>query len=87
MTRRKRKEYERQKQMAIHTRVNFRKKMCDNKQRYYNEDHAMSWAMQYNDRLHRNNPLPYRAYKCPHCRAWHLTTAPKIETTKVADEV
>ena len=91
MTRRKRREMERQRQIAIHRKVNSRKKMCDNKEAYFDEQHAMEWAHQYNKGLHRDDPLPYRAYHCPNCNRWHLTTTPKKDTTPkkemIADEV
>jgi len=88
MTRRRKKELEKQNQIAIQCKVLRRKRMCDNKESYYNEFHAMSWAEQYNYGIHKNHPVPYRAYQCPHCNNWHLTTQPvKPDLRKMEKEI
>ena len=54
------------------------RKMCIDKIRYNSEWDAESYGKLYNYR-HKEN-LPYRAYFCPRCIKWHLTTHAKHET-------
>lgn len=48
---------------------------CD-KQRYPSGPHAR-WALQViRKRGKRGDKKPVRAYLCPHCQGWHLTSEP-----------
>jgi len=45
-------------------------KMCFNKEKYRTDTIALEYGKAYS---HLNGSV-YRAYRCPNCRTWHLTT-------------
>lgn len=49
------------------------KKMCKNKVRFKNEPAAIAALNRINPRRAANKPI--RAYRCPRCRGYHLTSS------------
>ena len=79
MTRRRRKELERQKQIRLQDVVLRRKRMCDEKRRYETEIEAEAWGKIFNVTTYKHNPRNFRAYWCPHCNNYHLTSRPDFD--------
>jgi hypothetical protein len=70
MTRRKKKELERQRQIKLQQHVLRRKKACDNKKTYDDLEHAEAWVDYYWKKF---GDFLY-PYLCRHCDKYHLTS-------------
>lgn len=53
--------------------------MCGKKKRYSSKSKAMTRAL---DCLYHGDPTVLRAYKCPYCQGWHLTSKPYGDSKK-----
>lgn len=53
--------------------------MCLRKRRYNSISSAEKWRKNL-QRKRRNRNLDLRAYHCPICRCWHLTSKPFLES-------
>ena len=75
MTKRKRREKERVRQIKIQTIKKRTDKMCTSKVSYPSLIEAEGYAKMYNDSRYRNNHVSscLRAYLCPICHKFHLT--------------
>ena len=82
MTKRKRKELERQKQIKMHSHS----KMCGKKKKYATEIEADAYAKMFSDpRYNHGKEKSMRSYWCPLCYHYHLTSKKyrKKELTKI----
>ena len=79
MTRRRRKELERERQIRLQDVILRRKRMCDEKRSYQSEIEAEAYGKTFNATTYRHNPRNFRAYWCIHCDKYHLTTRPAFE--------
>lgn len=71
MTKRKRKEIQRQNSIEIQKSREFVNRMCGNKKKYDTEMQAFSAGkFAFRDKY-------FRTYFCPYCNKWHLTTKEK----------
>lgn len=61
--------------MAAHGPVTQSKRNCMNKVRYESERIANIRAAEMTIRFSKEPPQ--RAYRCPHCKGWHLTKRQK----------
>jgi hypothetical protein len=80
MSRRRRKEKERIRQIKLQRTAESRNKMCGGKKQFDNLTEAEGYGRMYSDprwgKLHSRSDL--RAYLCPHCDKFHLTDKAKV---------
>lgn len=48
------------------------------KERYSTEAEAQKMMQQINVTNHNDHRVPHRAYQCPACRGWHLTSQQRV---------
>jgi len=79
MTRRKRKEQERDRQCIMQARAETRNKMCNHKKLYNTLIEAEGYAKLKSDPRYGGNDFKkgLRAYHCPLCNKFHLTSSHK----------
>lgn len=74
MTRKMRKEMERERQIRIHHEVLKRRKMCEDKKRYDTDVEAWARGKFLNATEYKDNPRNFKTYWCHYCNGFHLTS-------------